>query len=93
MLFRTTFMLKSKKKELHFDLAHNLLSFFKKCTQTLKSINLGYPSFNFFFSISTICYNFLLNPVKISKIPIFILEKEKRKKLIGFKCWLEFNGI
>jgi hypothetical protein len=40
-------------------------------------------------SISVFCSNFLLNPVIIPKTTHFFLGK----KLLGFRCWSEFNGI
>jgi hypothetical protein len=33
-----------------------------------------------FFSILTLCLNFLLNPVKIFKIPHFSLKEKKKEK-------------
>jgi len=52
--------------------------FKKKCIQTLKIVNLEYPSFNFFL-ISTVRYNFSLNPIKIFKIPQCLFFKKKFK--------------
>jgi hypothetical protein len=39
---------KKKKKKKTSLITLDLLSLLKKCIKTLKSVNLGYPSFNFF---------------------------------------------
>jgi hypothetical protein len=49
--WRGSLLLKKKKKKLWQTLfiIFDLSSLLKKCTQTLKNVNLGYTSFNFFF--------------------------------------------
>jgi len=64
----------------------------QKGIQTLKSVNLGYPSSNFIlFSISTLRKNFPLNPIKISKIPLCLFKKKIKKfKYSGMGIFADF---
>jgi hypothetical protein len=62
-------------------MTHALLSLLKKCTQTLKNVNLEYPCFNIFQFQASIR---IFRLSKFPKYPLFFLRK---KKLLGFRCW------
>jgi hypothetical protein len=64
----------------------------KKCTQTLKNVNLKYSSFIFYFVllISTIRYNFSLNLIKIFKILGVLIFLKKKSDMDIFTNSVKF---